>query len=187
METTRRPGGGIDLEIAYLDRDVERHAADVAALVAEYAEEAMALEKFLGEAHAFREIETERLGMFASYHPPGGRFLVAYIDNVPAGCAAVVRRDVDIAELRRVFVRPQYRGAGLGAALVTAAIRVARDLGYRTLYLESHRSMHAAHRRYADAGFVRVPPLSNYPDYLRAVAVCMALQLDAETTAGQMT
>ena len=170
----------------YLDCDVERHAADAAALVAEYADEAMALEAFLGEAHAFREIDTERRGMFANYHPPVGRFLVAHVDSVAAGCAAVVRRDVDIAELRGVFVRPPYRGAGLGAALVTGAIRVARELGYRTLYLESHRSMQAAHRRYAEAGFVRVPPMSDYPDYLRAVAVCMAFQLDSANAGGAL-
>jgi GNAT superfamily N-acetyltransferase len=166
------------LTVHYLDNDVERHAAAAAALIAEYADGAMALEEFLGEAPAFHAIEMERLGSFAGYHPPAGRFLVVYVANAPAGCAAVVRRDVDVAELRRVFVRPSYRGAGLGGALVTAAIRAARELGYRSLYLESHRSMEAAHRRYAAAGFVRVPPMSDYPDYLREVAVCMALQLD---------
>jgi GNAT superfamily N-acetyltransferase len=166
------------LAVHYLDSDVRRHAAYAAGLVAEYADEAMALEEFLGEAHAFREIEGERLGQFANYNPPAGRFLLGYVDDAPAGCAAVVKRDAAVAELRRVFVRPSYRGRGLGAALVAAAIRAAGALGYRTLYLESHRSMHAAHRRYADAGFVRVPPMSAYPDYLREIAICMAFQLD---------
>lgn len=163
----------------YLDSDFERLASYAAALVAEYADEAMTLEDFLGEASAFHDIEAERLGMFANYEPPAGRFIIAYVDGGPAGCAAVVRRNMNIAELRRVFVRPSYRGAGLGSALVTRAIRIARELGYQTLYLESHRSMQAAHRRYSEAGFVRVPPISKYPDYLRDVAVCMAVQLSS--------
>jgi GNAT superfamily N-acetyltransferase len=63
------------------------------------------------------------------------------------------------------------------AALVERATEWARALKYKQLYLESHRSMEAAHHIYEAAGFRRVEAPPAYPEYIRAVAVCMRLEL----------
>jgi ribosomal protein S18 acetylase RimI-like enzyme len=84
------------------------------------------------------------------------------------------------AELKRLYVRPAFRTAGLGRALVTAMIDQARALGYRTLLLDTLPAMAAAIRMYRSLGFTEIPPYGNNP----AEAICFRLDLGLQTRMG---
>lgn len=91
------------------------------------------------------------------YAPPRGRIYLAVIDNAPLGCAALRPLDrlgADVGEVKRMYVQPAARGLGLGHALIGRLVSDARQIGYRTLKLDTSTSMHAAQHVYAAAGFV---------------------------------
>ena len=123
--------------------------ADVAAcreLLVEY-------QRGLGVSLCFQDFEAELAGLPGDYAPPRGRLVLATSKGRPAGCVALrplFHRD---AEMKRLYVRSQYRGSGLGRLLVTTVIQSARDLGYETLKLDTLPQMRAAQRMYESLGF----------------------------------
>lgn len=90
------------------------------------------------------------------YAPPEGALLYAECDDVPAGVAAVRRFSDEICELKRMYVNPKCRGEGAGAALVRAAIKESRELGYKTMYVDNVGGLTAALRMYDKLGFKRI-------------------------------
>lgn len=85
--------------------------------------------------------------------PPDGVFLVGRRAGTPAGCAGVRLLEPEVAELARLFVRPEDRGAGGGAALLAAVERAARDLGARAVRLDTRRDLVEARALYARHGY----------------------------------
>ena len=69
--------------------------------------------------------------------PGRGAYLIAWRDGVPVGCGAVRRIDGDTAEIKRMYVAPGARGAGVGRGIVQALERHARELGVTRLVLET--------------------------------------------------
>lgn len=113
------------------------------------------------------------------YFPPEGCLVIAYDGEEPAGCACMRRIGTDVAELKRMYVRPEHRHKGIGRALMTAIVDEARRGGYRLLRLDSARFMLAAHALYRSAGFREVAPYSEseIPERLRHHWVFMELEL----------
>jgi ribosomal protein S18 acetylase RimI-like enzyme len=97
------------------------------------------------------------------YAPPSGELLVAWAAGRPVGCAAIRRVRPGVAELKRVYVRPRFRGLRLGRRLTVAAIRVARRRGYRRLVLDTLPTMTAAIGLYRTLGFVAIPAYWDHP------------------------
>ena len=98
--------------------------------------------------------------------PPRGALLLARLRDEPAGCIAFgpVKLDTgaEAAELRRMWVRPELRGHGIGRQLVSVAIARARAAGHSALYLENDpETMAAAAHLYRTFGFVLTPPQRN--------------------------
>src|SRR4051812_21724554 len=78
------------------------------------------------------------------YAPPGGCILIAMVSGKPTGCVAIRQLSDGICEMKRLYVRPDYRGTGLGRRLVERVIHEARALGHTivrldTLPRENHR------------------------------------------------
>lgn len=90
-----------------------------------------------------------------------------------AACVAMAQRSPTTAEIKRLYVRSEFRSQGLGRELIQLAIASARRAGYQRVFLESHISMRAAHRLYLAQGFRIVEAPEEYPPHLRAAVVCM--------------
>lgn len=101
----------------------------------------------------FQNFAAELEDLAAMYGSPRGAVLLADIDNTPAGCVAVRPFRDDICEMKRLYVRPAYRGRRLGHELAAAIVGVARDLGYRTMVLDTLASMEPANGLYRSMGF----------------------------------
>ncbi len=121
-------------------------AGDVRPLLHEYADSLsfdLGFQDFAGEV--------ERLP--GEYAAPAGSLLLARVDEAPAGCVALRRLADGAGELKRLYVRPRYRGLGLGRLLAEAAVATARELGYPCLRLDTTPEMTAAHELYGKLGF----------------------------------
>ena len=112
----------------------------------------------LGVDLGFQGIEQELADFPDAYEPPSGRVLLALVDGEPVGCVAIKRLEGEICELKRLYVRPAGRGAGLGRRLTEAAIDCARELGYRSMRLDTLPSMEAARALYRALGFAEIEP-----------------------------
>src|SRR5207245_313020 len=113
----------------------------------------------------------------AEFVPPNGRLLLASFDGQVVGCAGLRPLSPEIAEMKRVYVRPAFRGKGLGRALVEAVIAAARLIGYRKLRLETTTFMEGAQALYRSLGFNLIEPYREIPDVMKSLGVFMELSL----------
>ena len=90
--------------------------------------------------------------------PPHGRLLRAIDGNITVGITCMRRIRQDIGEIKRMYVRPEFHGRGIGRSLLDALILEARKIGYPTLRLDSTRFMKIAHALYRSAGFHEIKP-----------------------------
>lgn len=87
------------------------------------------------------------------FMPPSGRLLLCIHEGKPAGIACLKELTSEIGEIKRMFVRPEYRKKGLGLALIARLIMEAKQIGYTAIRLDSTHFMKAAHRMYRGMGF----------------------------------
>ena len=111
----------------------------------------------------FQGFATELETLSVMYGPPRGVLLLAEIEGILAGCAAVRPLDDVTCELKRVYVRADFRGAGLGRRLTETALHAAREMGYKSIRLDTLPQMQAAQRLYEDLGFRDIPAYYGKP------------------------
>lgn len=103
--------------------------------------------------------EQELAGLPGKYAPPAGRLLVAFEEpEIPAGCVALHKLEENICEMKRLYVRPAFRGKKTGRALVTAVIACAREIGYGRMRLDTRPSMPTAIQLYRSLDFREIAP-----------------------------
>jgi ribosomal protein S18 acetylase RimI-like enzyme len=130
----------------------------IKALFVEYADS-------LGFSLAYQDFETELADFPGKYAPPKGALLLARADGAAAGTVALRQLEPQICEMKRLYVRPAYRGLrtdeglSIGRALTLGIVAEARALDYRRLRLDTIAGkMDAAVRLYRSMGFVDIPP-----------------------------
>ncbi|HVL57695.1 MAG TPA: GNAT family N-acetyltransferase [Burkholderiaceae bacterium] len=116
----------------------------------------------LGIDLCFQDFATELETLPAMYGAPDGALIIAR-DREPLGCVAVRRLDASRCEMKRLYVRAVARGRGIGRALALEAIACGRALGYRSMALDTLRSMHAARQLYESLGFRPIPKYNDNP------------------------
>jgi carbonic anhydrase len=116
-----------------------------------------------GFTPCFQNFSGEVAGLPGAYVPPGGRLALALMNGAPAGCAALRRFDAERCEAKRLYVRPQFRGLGVGRALLQWVISEARLAGYREMVGDTMPVMARALEMYERAGFERTDPYASDP------------------------
>lgn len=134
----------------------ESRVAEVRALFQEYWDS-------FGFTPCFQGFGAELARLPGDYAPPGGRLALALVDGRPAGCIALRRFDPGRCEAKRLYVRPEFRGHGLGRALLDWVIAEARAAGYREMVGDTMPVMDRALSMYDRYGFERTSPYTNDP------------------------
>ena len=122
---------------------------------------------------AFQGIEDQLADLPGIFGPPSGAFLLATVDGVPAGCVAFHAREKGTCEIKRMFVRKQFRGLHLGERLVSALIAQARAQGHKRIVLETFHTLKAAQHLYRKAGFTPCAPFNEVPAHYEGKLVFM--------------
>jgi putative acetyltransferase len=118
----------------------------------------------LGFSLCFQNFDQELKNLPGDYAPPDGRLLLAVENDDLAGCIAFRKLSDDVCEMKRLFVRPTHRAAGLGRILVESLIDEARKLGYTQMRLDTiPGKMDKAIALYQSIGFVEIEPYCQNP------------------------
>ena len=112
---------------------------------------------------AIQNYDEELLHLERKYGPPGGRLYLAYYDQQLAGCVALRRLNDRNCELKRLYVRPQFRHNHIGGILVDRLIADARSIGYDSILLDTFPFLDTAIRMYRRRGFYDIPKYNDSP------------------------
>ena len=135
------------------DRDMRR----VHLLFREY-------QQWLGIDLCFQGFEEELASLPGAYAPPAGAVFLASEKSELIGCAAIRPRTGNEAELKRLYVRPEYQGRGTGKTLFHTAMSRAKTIGYETIVLDTLPAMKTAKSLYLAYGFEEIPAYYNNPE-----------------------
>jgi carbonic anhydrase len=137
---------------------------------------------WLGVDLSYQNFDQEMASLPGAYAAPQGRLFYAELDGRPVGCVGVrPLNDSDgVCEMKRLYVAPEERRQGIGAALALAAIKAAKEIGYRKLIIDTLPNMRMAVKLYRELGFTEAP---NY--YQTPVEGTMFLALDLENWSEQ--
>jgi putative acetyltransferase len=118
----------------------------------------------LGFSLCFQNFDKELAELPGDYAPPEGRLLLAEYDGQLAACVALHKLEPSICEMKRLYLRPQFRGKGLGRALADRIIADARQIGYHRMRLDTVEPvMKDAVAMYRKLGFKEVAPYRPNP------------------------
>jgi putative acetyltransferase len=144
--------------LTFAQAETAPQIAQVRELFLEYAES-------LGFSLCFQNFDQELAELPGDYAPPAGRLLLAEYDAQLAGCVALHKLDSAICEMKRLYLRPQFRGKGLGRLLAERIIAEARQIGYQRMRLDTVEPvMKDAVAMYRRFGFKEIAPYRPNPN-----------------------
>lgn len=111
----------------------------------------------------FQNFAAELANLPGDYAPPLGCLLLAFHQHQLAGCIALRPLQDGICEMKRLYVRPAFRGYGMGQQLAKRLILEARRIGYQKMYLDTVAEMKSAQALYESLGFVDAEPYYHNP------------------------
>ena len=117
----------------------------------------------LGVDLCFQDFDAELASLPGAYGEPRGAQLLVTVGNALAGCCALRPLETNACEIKRLYVRPAFRGPGLGRQLAEAMLDCARRAGYDCVLLDTLTEMEAARALYQELGFEEVPPYHHNP------------------------
>jgi putative acetyltransferase len=129
----------------------------------------------LGFSLCFQNFDKELAELPGDYAPPEGRLLLAECEGQLAACVALHNLEAGTSEMKRLYLRPQFRSKGLGRELAERIIAEARQIGYQRMRLDTVEPvMKDAVALYRKLGFKEIPPYRPNPI---AGALYMELEL----------
>ncbi|MHC4639956.1 MAG: GNAT family N-acetyltransferase [Planctomycetota bacterium] len=142
------------LKITKVQREEE--LKEIRNLFTEYADS-------LGFDLCFQNFEQELANLPGDYAPPAGCLLLAKYKDQTAGCIGLRRLSDEVCEMKRLYVKPEFRGMKIGRRLAEAIIEKARNIGYARMRLDTVPSMEAARALYLSLGFEEISPYRHNP------------------------
>lgn len=158
----------VRIELAY-DRPQE-----IIRLFTEYTDSIIAKDTEVAKCLNSQHYDDEVKELNEKYGLPNGRLYLAYLNRDIVGCVALRKLDVRFCEMKRLYVRPGYRGKQIGNALIEQMIADARQIGYEHMRLDTFPFMDRAIQMYYRYGFYKI---ERYNDNPASTAVFMQLDL----------
>jgi ribosomal protein S18 acetylase RimI-like enzyme len=112
----------------------------------------------------FQNFEEELAFLLGKYALPYGRLYIAIFNDNLAGCIALRAIDKEYCEIKRLYVRRQFKKLGIGYALAKKVVDDAKNIGYICMLLDTSSSMYDALSLYRTLGFMGVEPYYNNPN-----------------------
>jgi putative acetyltransferase len=127
----------------------------------------------LGFSLCFQGFDKELADLPGAYAPPSGRLLLAIKEGSAIGCVGLRDLGDGYCEMKRLYVRPDFRSESLGRRLAEAIITEAKAIGYSAMRLDTLETMEAARKLYRSLGFKKIAPYYENPipsaEYLELV------------------
>jgi ribosomal protein S18 acetylase RimI-like enzyme len=120
-------------------------------------------ETFLDADLCFQSFKEELASLPGKYSPPNGNLLIAVDGEKMVGCVAIRGLDENICEMKRLYVKPETRGTGIGRLLAQNIIKIAVELGYSLMRLDTLDRLTEAMNLYESLGFRRIEPYYENP------------------------
>ena len=150
------------------------HEKEMLELVTEYTNTILEQGAEVASCLKSQHLDDESRDMKTKYGLPYGRMYLALVEENIAGCVALTKNDEDYCEIKRLYLRPQFRGMGISKALIERIIADAREIGYKYMRLDTFPFMKSAIKLYEKYGFYFI---EKYNDNPAETAVYMQLNL----------
>lgn len=136
---------------------------EIRSLFSEYTDMLMAECPGFARYLEMQDFDSELLNLDKKYSPPDGRLYAAIVDGAAAGCGGFRKIDRLTCEMKRLFVRPEFRGYGIGRLISERLINEAQNAGYRKMLLDTLPFLKDALRLYKKLGFYEIPRYNENP------------------------
>ena len=146
----------VEGRLTIIQVESEAELAEARQIFREYADR-------LGVDLCFQGFEQELAGLLGDYAPPAGRLLLALDGEKVAGCVALRPISAGVCEMKRLYVRSEFRGTGLGRHLAVEIMRQGRKIGYRQMRLDTLPVMKEAIALYRSLNFREIGPYRHNP------------------------
>ena len=147
----------IELKLAYEETEYVRR------LIEEYMQMLVRMEPDIETYLRMQNSEEELRNLKEKYKKPDGRLYLAYVEGMPVGCIGLRRLKGRECEMKRLYVRTEFRGMHIGDVLVKKISSDARDIGYRTMRLDTFPFLERAIGLYRKYGFSETPSYNDNP------------------------
>jgi ribosomal protein S18 acetylase RimI-like enzyme len=137
-------------------KEAQSNIQDIKVLFEEYTSS-------LGIDLTYQNYDEEFSNLPGKYARPSGRLYIAYSDKIAAGCIGLRKIDAQICEMKRLYVRNQFRGFRIGKMLAEQVIVEAKAIGYNSVVLDTLSTMESARKLYKNLGFVEIAPYYDSP------------------------
>ena len=139
------------------------HPQEVGELFKEYTDMLIEGDSTFADYLSIQNYDEELKHLEVKYGMPEGRLYLAYFEGKLAGCIGLRRIDAQNCEMKRLYVRPSFRGKKIGGFLVERIIADAKEIGYAHMLLDTLPFLESACAIYQKAGFYEIPSYNDCP------------------------